>query len=36
MKDVSSLFHDSHILGGRVSALAVLDRVDEAVSELVQ
>lgn len=36
MKDVSSLLHDSHILGGGVSALAILDGVDEAVSELVQ
>lgn len=36
VKDVSSLFHDSHILGGGVSALAVLDGVDEAVSELAQ
>lgn len=36
VKDVSSLFHDSHILRGGVSALAVLDRVDEAVSELAQ
>lgn len=36
VKDVSSLFHDSHIPGGGVSALAILDGVDEAVSELAQ
>lgn len=36
VKDVSSLFHDSHIPGGGVGALAVLDGVDKAVSELVQ
>lgn len=36
MEDVSSLLHDSHIFGGGVGALAVLDGVDEAVSELAQ
>lgn len=36
MKDVRSLFHDSDIFGSGVSALAVLDGVDEAVSEFAQ
>lgn len=36
MKDVRSLLHDSDVFGSGVSALAVLDGVDEAVSEFAQ
>lgn len=36
MKDMRSLLHDSDIFGSGVSALAVLDGVDEAVSEFAQ
>lgn len=36
MKYMRSLLHDSHVFGGGVSTLAVLDGVDEAVAEFAQ